>query len=36
MKAMRSIFHTQAPGSAALIRLMVGSVFFFEGIQKFP
>lgn len=35
MKNIRSIFSTQAPGSVALIRLMVGGVFFVEGLLKF-
>lgn len=29
------LFASNAPSQAALIRLMVGAVFFFEGIQKF-
>ena len=29
------ILHTSAPGTALLIRLMVGAVFLSEGIQKF-
>jgi uncharacterized membrane protein YphA (DoxX/SURF4 family) len=35
MKITRSLFDSRAPNSVALIRLMVGSVFFFEGLLKF-
>jgi putative oxidoreductase len=35
MKIMRSLFDGRAAGSVVLIRLMVGSVFFFEGVLKF-
>jgi uncharacterized membrane protein YphA (DoxX/SURF4 family) len=35
MKIVRSLFNGQGPGSVALIRLMVGGVFFFEGVLKF-
>jgi putative oxidoreductase len=35
MKITHSLFDSRAPNSVALIRLMVGSVFFFEGILKF-
>jgi len=32
---MRSLLRTSAPGSAVLIRLLVGLVFLVEGVQKF-
>lgn len=32
---MRRLFLTNAPGATVLIRLLVGSVFLSEGIQKF-
>jgi putative oxidoreductase len=35
MNITRSLFDSRAPNSVALIRLMAGSVFFFEGILKF-
>jgi putative oxidoreductase len=35
MKIMRSLFDSRAAGSVVLIRLLVGSVFFFEGVLKF-
>ncbi len=35
MTLSRRIIATHAPTSVILIRLMVGAVFFFEGIQKF-
>ncbi|HUK81880.1 MAG TPA: DoxX family protein [Verrucomicrobiae bacterium] len=35
MRMMRYLGDPQAPRSVALIRLMVGSVFLVEGIQKF-
>jgi uncharacterized membrane protein YphA (DoxX/SURF4 family) len=35
MKKTRSLLNGQATGSIVLIRLMVGSVFFFEGVLKF-
>lgn len=35
MKIMRSLFDGRAAGSVVLIRLMVGGVFFFEGVLKF-
>jgi uncharacterized membrane protein YphA (DoxX/SURF4 family) len=35
MNRARSTTSTPAPGSVILIRLMVGCVFFFEGVQKF-
>jgi putative oxidoreductase len=35
MKSTRSLLESRTPNSVALIRLMVGSVFLFEGILKF-
>ena len=35
MKITRQSFDGRGPGAAVLIRLMVGGVFFFEGILKF-
>jgi uncharacterized membrane protein YphA (DoxX/SURF4 family) len=35
MNILRRSIETNAPGSVILIRLMVGSVFFLEGVQKF-
>jgi uncharacterized membrane protein YphA (DoxX/SURF4 family) len=35
MKIMRSLLDGRAAGSVVLIRLMVGGVFFFEGVLKF-
>ena len=35
VKTIGSAFRTQAPGVVVLIRLMVGGVFFLEGVQKF-
>jgi hypothetical protein len=32
---LRRFFSTNAPASTVLVRLLVGSVFLFEGIQKF-
>jgi putative oxidoreductase len=32
---LKSMMATQAPGATVLVRLMVGAVFFEEGIQKF-
>jgi putative oxidoreductase len=35
MKLYRKIIETHAPASVVLIRLVVGGVFFSEGVQKF-
>jgi uncharacterized membrane protein YphA (DoxX/SURF4 family) len=35
MNALKQILHTDAPSATILVRLLVGSVFFSEGIQKF-
>jgi putative oxidoreductase len=35
MKSTYSASSTHAPASVILIRLLVGAVFFFEGVQKF-
>ena len=35
MNTLAKITSSQAPKSVLLIRLMVGAVFFFEGVQKF-
>jgi putative oxidoreductase len=35
MNILAKLTSSQAPTSVLLIRLMVGAVFFFEGIQKF-
>ena len=35
MKKTRTLLEGQATGSVVLIRLMVGCVFFFEGVLKF-
>jgi putative oxidoreductase len=35
MNILRRSIETNAPGSVILIRLMVGGVFFLEGVQKF-
>jgi putative oxidoreductase len=35
MNPLTKIASRQAPNSVVLIRLAVGSVFFFEGLQKF-
>ena len=35
MKLFTKLTTSQAPTSVVLIRLMVGAVFFLEGIQKF-
>lgn len=35
MNTITTILSSQGPKSVLLIRLMVGGVFFFEGIQKF-
>src|SRR5439155_157781 len=32
---MRHLFHTNAPAATFLVRILVGSVFLSEGIQKF-
>jgi uncharacterized membrane protein YphA (DoxX/SURF4 family) len=32
---MRELLITDAPGATVLVRIMVGSVFLSEGIQKF-
>jgi hypothetical protein len=35
VKIMRELFITDAPAATVLVRMMVGSVFLSEGIQKF-
>ena len=35
MKSLSKLMSSTAPASAVLIRLMVGAVFFAEGLQKF-
>src|ERR1035437_9683415 len=35
MNALTKLTNTKAPGATVLIRLMVGSVFFLEGVLKF-
>src|SRR5512137_1334567 len=35
MKLLKRLAASQAPAAVVLIRLMVGSVFCFEGVQKF-
>ncbi len=35
MKTLAKLASTKAPSAVVLIRLMVGGVFFFEGVQKF-
>lgn len=35
MGALTKVATTRAPASVVLIRLLVGTVFFFEGVQKF-
>jgi len=35
MTLPQRLFHTNAPAAVILIRLIVGAVFFSEGIQKF-
>ena len=35
MKLTACLFSSRAPAATILIRLMVGAVFFSEGIQKF-
>ena len=32
---MRRLFHTNAPAATLLVRILVGSVFLSEGVQKF-
>jgi uncharacterized membrane protein YphA (DoxX/SURF4 family) len=35
MPSMRRLLSTNAPGAVLLVRLVVGGIFFSEGIQKF-
>ncbi|HEX7573846.1 MAG TPA: DoxX family protein [Bacteroidota bacterium] len=35
MPSMRKLLSTNAPGAVLLVRLVVGGIFFSEGIQKF-
>ena len=35
MPSMRKLLSTDAPGAVLLVRLVVGGIFFSEGIQKF-
>jgi putative oxidoreductase len=35
MSLLKKIIHTNAPAAVVAIRLLIGGVFFFEGIKKF-